>query len=348
MFTKKYPYKNKAVWIFFCLFLTITSFQTACQEPATPSIDHTPYPLVLPIGFPHPIIPDDNPLTIASVELGKKLFFDPILSRDSSISCGSCHFRRVAFTDERTIALGIDDRLGFRNTATLANVAYEQLFFKDGGVRTLELQVVAPIEDENEMDFNILSAVDRLNENPEYVLLSQKAYGREPDAFVLTRAIATFERTLISGNSPFDQYFYQNDLHALNEQEIRGMNLFFSTKTNCSSCHSGFNFTNQEFVNTGLYEQYVDTGRKRVTLEEADNGKFKVPTLRNIAVTAPYMHDGSLATLTDVLNHYENGGKAHPNKSPLIQPIVLSDSEKQDLMAFLESLTDSVFIEGSE
>jgi cytochrome c peroxidase len=173
--------------------------------------------------------------------------------------------------------------------------------------------------------------------------MSRDAYNRLPDPFVITRALATFERTLVSGNAPVD--LYQNgNKSALSESQIRGMNLFYSNQTNCSSCHGGFNFTNHDFENNGLYVDYPDNGRERLTNNPADRALFKTPSLRNVALTPPYMHDGSISTLKDVIEHYNSGGHSHPNKSALIKPLNLTAEEKEDLIHFLESLTDQTFV----
>ncbi len=328
------------------LLYIITCFGLSCSEKSPEPLlnDNTPYILTIPDGFPIPDIPENNLLTETRIQLGKKLFYDPILSRDSTISCASCHLQSYAFTDQQAISIGIDNKLGFRNAPSLANVAYHNSFLKDGGVPTLALQVIVPIEDENEMDFSIVAAVNRLQNNKTYRELIRQAYNSEPSPFTLSRAIAAFERTLISGNSRFDRYFYQNDSLALSSSEIEGMLVFFSTKAQCTYCHSGFNFTNNAFENNGLYESYTDIGRKRITQVNSDEGKFKVPSLRNIAVTAPYMHNGSLATLDAVLDHYANKGSNHPNKSPLINNIALNKEEKEGIILFLHSLTDSTFL----
>lgn len=300
--------------------------------------------LVIPEGFPSMDFPDDNPFTEASYDLGKKLFFDPIMSRDSSISCGSCHLPNKAFSDIVDFSLGVDDALGTRNSPSLANVGYQPYFMREGGVPTLEMQVLVPIQEHNEFDFNILLIAERLNRIPAYVEMSLEAYNRNPDPFVITRAIANFERTLISGNSPYDQYALQGNDLALNESEKRGMDLFFSDSLACSSCHGDFNFTDYSFQNNGLYIEYEDEGRERLTNLEADRALFKVPGLRNVELTAPYMHDASMATLLEVLMHYETGGENHPNKSEEIQGFALTDTERLDLLAFLNALTDNEFI----
>lgn len=297
----------------------------------------------IPKGFPTPVIPEDNQLTIARVELGKKLFFDPILSRDFSISCATCHHPEKSFSDTVALSKGVFGRKGLRNSPSLANIAYKNQFFMDGGVPTLELQVTAPIQDHNEMDLNILDVVQRLKSEPDYVKLSMQAYNQEPSPYVITRAIASYERTLISGNSSYDQYKNGNET-ALTHSQKRGMGLFYSARTNCSSCHSGFNFTSNNFENIGLYSLYKDSGRMRVTLNEVDRGKFIVPSLRNVAVTAPYMHDGSMESLEEVIDFFNGGGHTHSNKSYLVKNLSLTNQEKNDLVNFLKSLTDNEFL----
>lgn len=298
--------------------------------------------LEIPRGFPDIDFPADNAFTNARWELGKKLFFDPVLSKDSSISCASCHKPDLAFADNQATTNGVFDRPGTRNSPSLANVAYSPYFIREGSVPTLEMQVLVPIQEHNEFNSNIVDLSEKLNTIPEYVLLANKAYDRNPDPFVITRAIATFERSIISGTSAYDDYLNGNN-NALNQSEIDGMNLFNSSKTNCFTCHSGLFFTNHAFENNGLYEVYADSGRMRFTNLESDRALFKVPSLRNVGITAPYMFDGSLETLEDVIEHYDSGGKAHPNKNAQISPLNLSESEKISLIAFLNSLTDFKF-----
>jgi cytochrome c peroxidase len=299
--------------------------------------------LVPPAGFPEIPFPEDNRFTEARWLLGRALFYDPIMSKDSTISCGSCHMAEYAFSDTVSMSLGVKKALGTRNAPTLTNVAYNPYFTRDGGVPTLEMQVLVPVQEHNEFNFNILLIADRMKANSTYVRMSQEAYGKEPDPFVITRALGCFERTMISGNSRYDQHFAQGK-EELNDEELKGKELFFSERTGCTNCHSGFNFTNYSFENNGLYLHYVDSGRKRLTDMEADRAMFKVPTLRNVALTAPYMHDGSLKTLEAVVEHYSAGGKGHTNKSDHIQPLNLKEEEKNQLVAFLQTLTDEDFV----
>ena len=317
--------------------LLVLSLLVSCQKE-TPEPTHFLHLMEVPKGFPEVDFPEGNEFTQARWELGKKLFFDPIMSVDNSISCATCHLPSLAFSDEHSFTAGVANRPGLRNVPTLANVAYHPYFTREGGVPTLEMQILVPIQEHNEFDFNIVPLSERLAADSTYVEMSQNAYGQEPNPFVITRALATFERSLLSGNSPYDQ-------NSLSGNAEAGKQLFFSERTNCSQCHSGFNFTNYAFENNGLYETYPDIGRFRLTKDSADMALFKTPTLRNIEVTAPYMHDGSLETLASVVEHYNRGGKDHPQKSELIHPLHLSESEKKDLIAFLKSLTDKSFLE---
>lgn len=305
------------------------------------------YQLLIPKGFPQPFVPEDNVITESRIRLGKKLFFDKILSRDSSLSCASCHIPKFAFTDRKKKGIGIRDQEVSRNTPTLTNVAYQDKFLLDGLNPSLEAQVNIPIHESKEFDFSVILVAERMKKSDEYVQLSFDAYGEEPSPRVLTKAIASYERTLISGNSPYDHYFFQGNDSALSSSQKRGMDIF-NNELYCSECHGGFNFTNGSLTNNGLYEHYADTGRMRLFGMEKDRAIFKVPTLRNIAVTYPYMHDGSLSNLDEVITHYSTGGKKHQNKSKIIQPFILSDEERKDLIAFLEALTDKEFLSFEE
>ena len=327
---KNIPLLSKTLLFSLVLFAVLTSSNLKLNQ------------IEIPFGFPKIIVPEDNPLSEAKIELGKKLFFEKLLSRDSSISCATCHNPKYAFTDGLEKAKGIKDREVSRNTPTLTNIAYNTSFLRDGVNPSLEAQVIVPIHEKNEFDFHILLAAERLKKKKEYVDLSLAAFGEVPNPKVISNAIASFERTLISGNSRYDQFTFQKDSSALSINELRGMHLF--NKHNCVSCHSGFNFTNGEVVNNGLYQHYEDIGKMRVTLDSNDKGAFKVPTLRNVALTAPYMHDGSLKSLEAVVDHYIKGGFDNPNKDNRIKELRLSENDKQDLVAFLKCLTDSSFI----
>jgi cytochrome c peroxidase len=298
-----------------------------------------PYIVELPPGAPQMVVPPDNPLTVASVTLGKALFFDRRLSRDGTVSCASCHFPDRAFSDTIALSLGVEGRVGMRNSPPLTNLAWHPSFFRDGGVPTLEQQVIAPIHDPVEMDHDIQVAASFLADEEPYAELSELAYGRRMDAWVLSRAIAAYERTLVSGWSRFDR-FQQGDLAAMSAQEQQGWALFSSPEVNCIACHSGFDLSDHSFQNIGQYTAYTDPGRERISREPGDHGKFKVPTLRNVALTAPYMHDGAMGTLEEVVDHFASGGSPHPNKSPLLEGFTVTNEERAALVAFLHALTD--------
>lgn len=320
------------------LIVAVSAF-TGCRTDCP-----TLYQLDLPAWFSPMEIPADNQLTQARIDLGRKLFYEPLLSSDSTVSCATCHLQENAFTDGIPISIGVNGALGMRNAPTLANIGYSPSFFHDGGVETLELQAQSPIFAVEEMNFSIAGFLERIEDDDEYKTMFQEAYNRDPDAFGISRAIASFERTMISGNSRFDQYYYQNDLSALSDAEIRGMNLFLSSETNCEGCHQLPLFTNFEYENIGLYATYADSGRARITHLTEDRGKFKVPTLRNVEVTGPFMHDGSMETLEEVVEHFNGGGVGHSNQNPDVKPLNLSSQEKEDLLAFLRSLTDQSFL----
>ena len=314
---------------FFFVLLAVIS----CKESVKDSAFEVPHH-----GFSALPIPEDNPMTADKIALGRRLFFDPLLSADSTISCGSCHLPERAFTDSLSISFGVKGRVGKRNSPTLFNLAYYPYFFAEGGNPRLETQILGPLESHEEMDFNMRDLMVRLQNHPEYPELFARVFpDHSIEPFTISRAIAAFERTLLSGNSAFDRYYYWGDENALSEQQKRGWDIF---KASCTGCHTGFMLTHFKFENIGLYESYNDIGRMRITRDTADEGKIKTPTLRNIALTAPYMHDGSMKSLREIIDHYNKGGKNHPNKSPLIQPLNLSDEDKDALEAFLHALTD--------
>jgi len=326
----------------FILILPFTLFSCIKERPNKTEEIYHPKLMEIPKGFPSMEFPENNKFTLERWELGKKLFNEKALSIDSSVSCASCHKPTLAFSDDVAFSPGVENRNGVRNSPTLANIGYHPYFTREGGVPTLEMQVLVPVQEHNEFGFNIVLISERLLSDTLYQSMAQEAYNQPLNPFVITRAISNFERTLISGLSPYDSF--KDNINTLTAAQQRGMNLFFSNKTNCSSCHDSFNFTNYSFANNGLYENYDDPGRFRFTQEETDRALFKVPSLRNIELTAPYMHDGSIQTLEEVIDHYITGGKNHNNKSEIIVPLNLTDTEKQELILFLHSLTDKSFI----
>lgn len=292
--------------------------------------------------------PTDNSYSLQREELGRLLFYDPILSIDSSISCNSCHKQEYAFGDNKAVSLGVGNRMGNRNSPSLANVAYHPYYTREGGVPTLEQQVLVPLEENHEMAFNVLEVSKRIENNDFYRSLCDSAYPSKPYYFAITASLAQFQRSLISANSPFDAYVFEKEYSALNANEINGMRLFYSEKTNCFQCHSGPNLTSYVFENNGLYTDYNDKGRYKLTKDSKDLELFKIPSLRNTEMTAPYMHNGTFTTLEEVIEHYNLGGKENPNKSEFIKPLHLTQKEKSDLLLFLHTLTDNEFINNKD
>ncbi len=318
------------------LLFAVAAIITSCaNNPEAPSGEE---PLVeVPSGFPAQTFSADNIPNAERVALGKLLFFSKELSRTRTVSCATCHEPSKAFTDGKSVSIGVEGRSGTRNAPSLANVGYSPYFLREGGVPTLEMQVLVPVQEHNEFDMNMLDVVDRLLKDSLIVAMSRAAYGRDIDAFTITRSIASFERTIVSGRS-------RADLNQLTESEKRGRSLFMSDRTSCSSCHGGFAFTTHVFANNGAYATYNDPGRKRLTFESKDSNVFKVPSLRNVGVTAPYMHNGGIATIEEVVDVYNRGGFPHPNKDGRIKPLGLTQGERADLVAFLQSLTDDSFL----
>lgn len=296
----------------------------------------------VPSHFSEMIIPEDNPITPEKIKLGKMLFEDVRLSRNNTISCASCHASNLAFSDTGAVSVGLDGLTTARNSPPLFNLGFHPYFFKDGGAPTLEIQVISPIENEIEMDLNVVEACAKLNATGDYQFLSNEVFGTEITPFVISRSISTYLRTLVSSESRFDSFLAGNQT-ALTTAEKEGYELF-KGQANCISCHSGFNFTNYAFENNGLYETYIDGGRKIITGQITDEGKFKVASLRNLSFTGPYMFDGSLVSLEEVIDHYDSGGSSHMNKSNQIVPLNLSLQQKELLLAFLLCLNDSNFV----
>lgn len=302
----------------------------------------------VPARFPAVKYPQDNEPSKLRILLGRKLFYDNRLSAEDNLNCGSCHVLSAAFTDGRATSIGMHGFSGRRNAPTLANLAWSPRLMMEGGVPSLETQVLAPLHDSLEMGTNMMVAVDKLNADSEMRSLAEAAYGRDSiDPFVITRALAAFQRTFMSGDSRYDRY-KQGMTTELNENEIRGMELFFSERTTCGSCHPDVFMTDHSYYNVGLYEEYVDHGKERATGKPEDIGKFKTPTLRNIALTAPYMHNGSIWSLEEVVTFFNGGGHSHANKDPRVRPLNLNEQEQKDLVAFLQSLTDWNFVQNKQ
>ncbi|MDA2926430.1 c-type cytochrome [Acidobacteria bacterium AH-259-G07] len=289
-------------------------------------------------------VPKNNPLTAESVELGRRLFFEKRLSRDGTLACASCHLRERSFTDGRPVAVGIGGKRGHRNVPTLLNRAYGRSMFWDGRAASLEEQALQPMVNPRELGNTREEIVRRLQASETYRRLFRRAFRTEQVTIErVTRAIASFERTLLSANSPFDRYELLHDKNALSESARRGLDLFRG-KANCSVCHSGPLFSDERFHNTGVSwgRQPLDLGRYEVTKLEGDKGKFKTPTLREVEKTAPYMHDGSLKTLQEVVESYNRGGGPNSYLDSRVRPLNLTPQEKSDLVAFLKSLSGSL------
>ncbi len=286
-------------------------------------------------GFPPINFPADNPPDEAKIALGKKLFHDKKLSLQGDISCATCHREELAFSDALPKSIGHQGAVNKRNATTLFNVAWHPYFFREGGNPRLESQILGPLEAEDEMAHPVPLAMEKLRQDPEYQELFKKVFNKEPDLFEFARAIAAYERSLIHDNSRWDQWYYLGK-NTLSEQEIRGWYLF-TGKAMCINCHQGPDLTHYKMENIGLFVHYEDMGLYRITRDSADYGKMKTPTLRNVSLTAPYMHNGSFATLQEVLTHYNEGGKRHPAQSPLIKPLHLTPEELTDILALLQA-----------
>ncbi|PKN58229.1 MAG: di-heme enzyme [Deltaproteobacteria bacterium HGW-Deltaproteobacteria-14] len=348
-----------------------------CDDAAAPA----PYVWRLPTGFPEPSVPADNPMSDAKVELGRRLFYDARLSGNQTQACASCHEQDNAFAEPLTTSVGATGQRHFRNAMSLTNVAYNtRQTWSNPIVVSLEQQALLPMFGETPVELGLAGLDDelaaRLTAVPLYRELFSEAFPEVGGAITvdtITKAIGAFERTLISGTSPYDRFWYGKDTTALSPSAIRGLELFMSERLECFHCHGGFNFTaatthvgtvfdETAFFNNGLYDvdgeggyPAGDRGLYDVTGDPADMGRFKPPTLRNIALTAPYMHDGSVATLDEVIAMYEAGGRVtsegpnagdgrdSPLKSEFVRGFTLTAQERTDLLTFLESLSDEAF-----
>ncbi len=284
------------------------------------------------------------------IQLGEALFNEKMLSRDSSISCASCHRPDHAFADLTPMSKGVYGRMGNRNTPSAMNMSDRNLYFWDGRAETLEDQALGPIENPVEMDLPLSIAIRRLLQSEKYSSAFENVYGKKPERELLAQAISSYERTLETSRSPFDLYMKGEDATKFSESAKRGLSIFNGKKAKCFDCHFGTDFTgNDQFRNLGLYngKDLNDKGRYEITHNEKDLGRFKVPGLRNIAMTAPYMHNGMHKTLMDVIEYYNEPDKFVSNSinrdSLLNKPLGLTSEEKKDLEAFLISLTDERF-----
>ena len=291
----------------------------------------------VPPGFGAVPVPPRNPLLVHRVALGERLFFDPILSSDRTVACSTCHLPVLAFTDAHLRSVGVQGRRGTRNAPSLLNVAYRTSLFWDGGEPSLESQALTPLEDSLEMDLPVADALARLTAHPEYPDLFAEAFdGEGPNAQTLRLALAAFQRTLVSAPVAFDRH-RAGDRDAFSDEERRGLFLF---EGHCQSCHAGPFLTTGGFANNGAAVTDEDPGRELVTSDPTDRGTFRIPSLRAVARTGPYFHDGRFNTLEAVVAHYDRGGDGTPGQDPRVGPLALTDAERAALVAFLRTFDD--------
>jgi len=284
-------------------------------------------------------IPEDNPMTAAKVALGKQLYFDPRLSKDGTVSCATCHDPAKGWTDQLPVSTGVGSKHGTRNAPTVLSSAFNYMQFWDGRAPSLEAQALGPIANPVEMANTLPAVVAWLNTVPGYRSQFQAVFGGPATADRLAKAIGCFERTVYSGNSPYDRYTQDKDKAALTPAARRGL-VIFEDKARCTQCHVGFDLSDRVFHNlgVGMDKKDPDLGRYTVTHQDKDKGAFKTPILRDLTKTAPYMHDGSVATLEEVIDLYLVGGEDNPWLDPKMKPLDLNEKEKADLLAFLKSL----------
>ncbi len=336
----------------------IPVLMVSCSDPGSenkPDDDDkppTPLALTVPGNFPAPVYElDENPLTEEGVALGRMLFYDSRLSRNNTISCGFCHMQPTAFTHHgHDVSHGVDDQLGRRNSLPIQNLIFYKTFFWDGGVHNLDLVPLNAISNEVEMDEEVNNIIAKLEVDPDYRRQFKKAFGSEEiTSTKFLQALSQFLATMVSANSKYDHYIRNENNVTLTEQELDGLALF--TK-HCTSCHATDLFTDQSYHNNGyssVSDLERDSGRQEITLNEADRGKFKVPSLRNVEYTAPYMHNGKLNSLEEVLDFYTSGVHDSPTLDPLLKQdgqlgLVLNNDEKKAIIQFLYTLTDEQYI----
>lgn len=314
----------------------------------------TPYSITRPVGFGEMDIPSDNLLTEEGIELGRFLFYDPILSKDSTISCGSCHLQEHGFTDANPVSIGVNGSTGTRSAMSLFNVGYYNTgLFWDGRSSTLEKQALEPIENPLEMHEMWPNVEAKLQRSKTYREMFRKAFGisnkKEITKELAAKALSQFQRTLLSYNSRYDEIFLRQEGFPT-EQELRGYDMYFNTSLDlpdaqCGHCHNGFLLTNNGYFNNGMDSvgnlmNYPDPGKGKITGQYFDYGKFRAPSLRNIGYTAPYMHDGRFKTIAEVMDHYIDHIKNVANLDPNLAILNLTQSQREDVIEFLKMLDD--------
>jgi len=332
------------------IFLSISDHQTVLAQGSPVMPVGKPIAIKPPLGLPPVPIPADNPPTAETIALGRRLYYDPALSVDGTVSCATCHRPAMGFTDDKPVSNGVQNKTGTRSAPTVINSAYNQLQFWDGRAPSLEKQAEGPMANPVEMAHTLPGVVAHLRKDSSYRAQFKQAWGSEQITIeMVTKSIASFERTVLSGNSPFDRFYYGGDKKALSASAQRGLKVFQDPKRgNCAVCHTidkkYAKFCDNKFHNIGigadLRGEFADTGRYSQTKLDADMGGFKTPTLRNIAQTAPYMHDGSMPDLKAAIDHYIGGGNSNPHLDKEIHVLdFLSGQEREDLQEFLRSLT---------
>ena len=312
------------------------------DEPAEkPATETVAFEIQVPLGLPPVPVPEDNPMTAEKVELGKLLYFDVRLSKDNTVSCATCHDPQTAWTEHKPTSTGIGSQVGGANSPTVINSAYATSQFWDGRAATLEEQALGPIENPIEMGHTLPEMISSLNQLDGYKERFQKVFGTDVTEEGVAKAIAAFERTVLSGNSPYDK-FLAGDEGALNDAQKRGMELF--NTVGCADCHTPPVFSSWDFYNAGvgMDKDPPDEGRKAVTGNDDDLGAFRVPMLREVANTHPYFHDGSAATLADAVALMAGGGKDNPNLSEMLKAVrdhELTEENQKDLVEFLNALS---------
>jgi cytochrome c peroxidase len=319
----------------------LATFATVVAVAAATPAAAEEYEIHFPKGVDGSVlqIPDDNPMTAAKVELGKQLYFDARLSADGTVSCATCHDPTKGWTDQAPVSTGVGGKQGTRSAPTVLSSAFNYMQFWDGRAASLEEQALGPIENPVEMADKLDRVVPWINTVPGYVKQFEAVFGGPATADRVAKAIAAFERTIYSGNSAYDRYTQDKDENALTPAAKRGLALF-EGKARCTQCHVGFDLSDRVFHNlgVGMDKPEPDLGRYVVTKQDKDKGAFKTPILRDLLKTAPYMHDGSVKTLEEVIELYDIGGEDNPWLDPKMKPLELTDAEKADLLAFLKSL----------
>lgn len=358
--------KNRISQLFLFVSIVLLWSLASCEKKEDPVDDDLiaipynpkPYSLDIPKGLPQLDVPLDNPQTYDGVQLGRHLFFDPILSSDSSISCSSCHDPKMVFTDNLAVSPGVDGQLGSRSSMTILNAAYyTKGMFWDGRVGSLETQAIEPVQNPIELHEDWTNVVNKFRRHKDYPVLFRKAFGIQSRSEITkelaVKAIAQYERLVLTGGNSIFQREKRGELF-YNDDQQEGHDLYFNADllipdAECFHCHSAPLMQSNDFFNNGIdtvvsLDDFPDKGRGKVTGLRIDNGRFKAPSLYNIVLTAPYMHDGRFKTLEEVIDHYNSGGHYAENKDGFLRPLGLNSRQKKSLIAFLHCLTDTSYL----